>query len=118
MKARIELEVANRGNREEMPAKTGHRSDEEDDAPLGQLYPDVAPVQLREQYPDLAPGAVRRALRRSVPRPWQRVCCASRRWLSRRLLTRMWIWLWECRSISVSTAARSDSSGSTPARIG
>lgn len=43
----------------------GHRSDEEDDALLGQLYPDVAPARLREQYPDLEPGAVRRALRRT-----------------------------------------------------
>ena len=43
----------------------GHSSDEEDDALLGQLYPDVEPARLRDQYPDLAPGAVRRALRRT-----------------------------------------------------
>lgn len=43
----------------------GHRSDEEDDALLGQLYPDVEPASLRAEYPDLAPGAVRRALRRT-----------------------------------------------------
>lgn len=43
----------------------GHRSDEEDDALLGQLYPDVEPNTLRAQYPDLAPDAIRRALRRT-----------------------------------------------------
>ena len=43
----------------------GHRSDEEDDALLAELYPDVEPEALREQYPDLEPDAVRRALRRT-----------------------------------------------------
>jgi hypothetical protein len=43
----------------------GHRSDEEDDALLGQLYPGVNPSALHGQYPDLAPDAVRRALRRT-----------------------------------------------------
>lgn len=43
----------------------GHRSDEEDDALLAELYPDVEPEFLRDQYPDLAPDAVRRALRRT-----------------------------------------------------
>lgn len=42
----------------------GHHSDEEDDALLAELYPDVEPDALREQYPDLEPEAVRRALRR------------------------------------------------------
>ena len=43
----------------------GHRSDEEDDALLAELYPDVEPGALRERYPDLEPDAVRRALRRT-----------------------------------------------------
>jgi hypothetical protein len=43
----------------------GHRSDEDDDALIAELYPDVEPDALREQYPDLAPDAVRRALRRT-----------------------------------------------------
>lgn len=43
----------------------GHRSDEEDDALLAELYPDMEPDALREQYPDLEPDAVRRALRRT-----------------------------------------------------
>src|SRR5207249_4603064 len=43
----------------------GHRSDEEDDALLADLYPDVEPGALRERYPDLEPDAVRRALRRT-----------------------------------------------------
>jgi hypothetical protein len=43
----------------------GHRSDEEDDALLSELYPDVEPQVLRVQYPDLEPDAVRRALRRT-----------------------------------------------------
>ena len=42
----------------------GHSSDEEDDALLAELYPDVEPDALRELYPDLEPDAVRRALRR------------------------------------------------------
>lgn len=44
----------------------GHRSDEDDDALLSELYPDVEPDALREQYPDLEPDAVRRALRRTA----------------------------------------------------
>lgn len=43
----------------------GHRSDENDDLLLGQLYPNTEPDALRTQYPDLAPDAVRRALRRT-----------------------------------------------------
>ena len=43
----------------------GHNSDEEDDALLAELYPDVEPEALRERYPDLEPDAVRRALRRT-----------------------------------------------------
>lgn len=43
----------------------GHRSDEEDDALLSELYPQVEPDELRKQYPDLEPDAVRRALRRT-----------------------------------------------------
>jgi hypothetical protein len=43
----------------------GHNSDEEDDALLAELYPDVEPDALRERYPDLEPDAVRRALRRT-----------------------------------------------------
>lgn len=43
----------------------GHRSDEEDDALLAELYPDVEPDTLRQQFPDLAPDAVRKALRRT-----------------------------------------------------
>jgi hypothetical protein len=43
----------------------GHRSDDDDDALLANLYPDVEPGALREQYPDLEPDAVRRALRRT-----------------------------------------------------
>jgi Zn-dependent peptidase ImmA (M78 family) len=43
----------------------GHRSDDDDDALLAELYPDVEPDALREQYPDLEPDAVRRALRRT-----------------------------------------------------
>lgn len=43
----------------------GHTSDDEDDALLAELYPDVEPDALREQYPDLEPDAVRRALRRT-----------------------------------------------------
>jgi hypothetical protein len=43
----------------------GHHGDQDDDALLVQLYPDVEPDVLREQYPDLEPDAVRRALRRT-----------------------------------------------------
>jgi Zn-dependent peptidase ImmA (M78 family) len=43
----------------------GHSSDEEDDALLAELYPDVEPDALRDKYPDLEPDAVRRALRRT-----------------------------------------------------
>jgi hypothetical protein len=43
----------------------GHRSDDDDDELLAELYPDVRPEALREQYPDLEPDAVRRALRRT-----------------------------------------------------
>jgi hypothetical protein len=43
----------------------GHHSDDEDDALLGTLYPDVGPEALRGEYPDLSPDAVRRALRRT-----------------------------------------------------
>lgn len=43
----------------------GHSSDEDDDALLAELYPDVEPDALRERYPDLEPDAVRRALRRT-----------------------------------------------------
>ncbi len=43
----------------------GHRSDEEDDMLLAELYPDVEPDAVREKYPDLALDAVRRALRRT-----------------------------------------------------
>jgi hypothetical protein len=43
----------------------GHRSDEEDDLLLAELYPDLEPDVVRQEYPDLAPEAVRRALRRT-----------------------------------------------------
>ncbi|SFP71079.1 hypothetical protein SAMN05421810_103164 [Amycolatopsis arida] len=43
----------------------GHRSDQDDDALMSELYPDVKPATLRERYPDLDTDAVRRALRRT-----------------------------------------------------
>jgi hypothetical protein len=43
----------------------GHRSDDDDEGLLADLYPDVAPDALRDKYPDLEPDAVRRALRRT-----------------------------------------------------